>query len=253
MNRRLIAITGSAGLLGSVLREKLADDYDLLSIDKAACEHSQQQQIAMQDLDAVVKAFDGCDVVIDLAATPGSDVPWNEVIDNNIVATRNALEAARRVGAKRLIFASSNYVVMGHEKDEPYKSIIAGNYEGITPGNFERLSLNHPLRPESPYAVGKAFGEAACRYYSDEFGLSTICLRIGTVKAEDKPSKPRHFAKFLSHRDFATLVKCCIEADEGLKFGIFYGVSENTWNIWDNQDAQRTLGFQPLDNAESWR
>ena len=39
-----------------------------------------------------------------------------------------------------------------------------------------------PIRPDGPYGIGKAAGEAAGRWYADEHGLSVICLRIGTVE-----------------------------------------------------------------------
>jgi hypothetical protein len=34
---------------------------------------------------------------------------------------------------------------------------------------------------------------------------------------------------------------------------VFYGVSANRWRIWDVDDARRTIGYQPQDDAEDWR
>ena len=44
----------------------------------------------------------------------------------------------------------------------------------------------------------------------------------------------------------------CIEI-EGLTYEIFFGASGNTWKIYDTPRAWRVLGFQPQDNAESYR
>jgi uronate dehydrogenase len=63
----------------------------------------------------------------------------------------------------------------------------------------------------------------------------------------------RQFATLLSHDDMARLARCCIEAPLDLTFGIFYGVSANTWRIWDVDDARRAIGYEPQDDAEVWR
>ena len=61
---------------------------------------------------------------------------------------------------------------------------MAGRYDGLDPRETPVIETSWPLRPDGPYAIGKALGEAAARHYSDEYGLSAICLRIGTVNAE---------------------------------------------------------------------
>ena len=95
---------------------------------------------------------------------PDQDSPWDVVYSNNLPSTYNALEAARRAGAKRVIFASSNHATGNYEEDEPYASIVAGMYEGLDPETFPRVTVDMPIRPDGPYGIGKAFGEAAGRY-----------------------------------------------------------------------------------------
>ena len=77
-----------------------------------------------------------------------------------------------------------------YERDEPYASIVAGRYDGLDPDDLPRLTADAPIRPDGPYGIGKAFGEAAARYYAEEFGLSVICLRIGTVNAREPAREP---------------------------------------------------------------
>jgi nucleoside-diphosphate-sugar epimerase len=116
-----------------------------------------------------------------------------------------------------------------------------------------RLGADAPIRPDGPYAVGKALGEAAGRFYSDEYGLSVICLRIGHVNLDDRPKEPGQFATLLSHRDLVELVRCCLAAPPTLRFGVFYGVSANRWRFWDIEAARAAIGFEPRDDAERIR
>jgi hypothetical protein len=96
------------------------------------------------------------------------------------------------------------------------------------------------------------FGEATGRYYADHFGLSVICLRIGTVNAENAPRKARERATLLTHRDLVHLVDACIRATDEVRFAIFYGVSANTWRFWEIGDAQEAVGYRPKDDAASY-
>ena len=83
--------------------------------------------------------------------------------------------------------------------------------------------------------------------------LDLLGIDIGTVNRASRPLTARHFATLLTHADMARLARCCIEAPPGLTFGVFYGVSANTWRIWDLDDARRAIGYEPQDDAEQWR
>ena len=121
------------------------------------------------------------------------ETPWPEVWKNNLRGTMNALEAARRNGVARFVYASSNHVTGMYEHEFPYSAIIAGEYSQLDPNSIPLIDSDTPLRPDSPYAIGKILGEAAARYYADVFGLRTICLRIGTVNPEDQTEASPRF------------------------------------------------------------
>jgi uronate dehydrogenase len=140
-----------------------------------------------------------------------------------------------------------------YERDEPYASIVAGTYGGLDPQRIPLISASAPPRPDGPYGVAKAFGEAAGRYYAEEHGLSVICLRIGTVNGEGRPTNAREFATLLTHADLVRLVECALRASDDIRFGVFYGVSANTWRFWDIDDARQAIEYRPRDNAEDWR
>ena len=248
-----VLITGAAGLIGGLLRDGLKDSYDVSGVDIRPVDGFTSLVADTSDLDAVLPAYDGVDTVIDLASVPDQDSPWDVVYRNNLPSTYNALEAARRAGAKRVIFASSNHATGNYEEDEPYASIVAGRYDGLDPASFPRVTVDMPIRPDGPYGIGKAFGEAAGRYYSDHFGLSVICLRIGTLNREGRPQAPRQFATLLTHRDLVQLVRRCVDAPDTVRFAIFYGVSNNTWRFWDISNSRELIGYEPGDDAEQWR
>jgi nucleoside-diphosphate-sugar epimerase len=251
--RDRVLITGISGLVGRVLRWALADDYVVSGIDVRRIRGINSRVGNMAKMKTVRGAFDGVDLVIDLAADANPLTSWERVYNNNVPATVNALEASRLAGVKRVVFASSNHVTGMYEKDPPYSAIAAGNYDGLDPSSIPYITTDFAVRPDGPYGAGKAFGEAAARYYADEFGLSVICLRIGTVNEESRPRSPRHFATLLTHGDLVRLVRCSLQAPTELTFEIFYGVSNNTWRFWDIEDSREAIGYQPQDDAEAWR
>ena len=190
--------------------------------------------------------------MIDLATGSAVDLPWDKV-ERDIEGRVNVLEAARLNNVKRYVFASSNHVTGMYEHDEPYASIVAGDYDGLDPPSIPLIPPGWPIRPDSPYGTGKAFSEAAARYYAERYGLSCICLRIGTVRADDRPKNQRHYATLLTHDDLTRLVDCALQAPPELAFGIYYGVSANRWRFWDIANAAEELGYTPQDDAERFR
>lgn len=255
MTRQRLLITGGAGLIGGVLRAGLADTYDIRVVDRVHCEDGADSFVAdMTNLDEVLSAFEDVDAVVDLAAFANAEISWDDVLANNIPATRNALEAARCCGVRIVVYASSNFITGSYDADEPYRSILAGEYSDVKPGEFPKVRVEDAIRPDSAYAVGKAFGEAAGRHYAEKYAMSVYALRIGTVNAENRPLKPRHFAKWLSHRDLCQLVDRCVSAPhDGGSFRTYYGVSGNTWRIWSIDQAKADIGYEPVDDAEAWR
>ena len=250
-----VLVTGSSGLIGSMLISPLADEFVFLGLDVHKSDKAPDVPTLItdgSDLGAIMPAFEGIDAVVHLAANAPVETPWPDVLKNNISTTHNVYEAARQHGLKRVVFASSNHAVGNFEMDEPYSRIRTGDYEGLTPGGFTRVDHTVPIRPDSDYGASKAFGEATGRYYHEHFGLEVACLRIGTCNAQNSPvGSVRSFATWLSHRDLAQLVQQCLT--QPLGFEIFYGVSDNTWRFWDTDHAKKVIGYAPLDNAEDYR
>jgi hypothetical protein len=53
-----------------------------------------------------------------------------------------------------------------------------------------------------------------------------------------------------SHRDIAQLVERCLQAPDSLRFDVFFGQSDNRYNLVDIQHARDVLGYAPEDSAE---
>ncbi len=251
-----IVVTGAAGLVGGVVLAGLDRRFDVRGVDarrSAGAPGRPVQRAQLRRPPAATRAIAGSDIVVHLADRASQATPWSAVHDNNIRAAWNTLDAARAVGVRRVILASSNAVVGCYEDDHPYREVVEGRYAGLDPAALPRLTAAVPVRPNSAYGVGKVTTEAMGRLMADRYGLSVIVLRIGTVRPSDRPETPRHFATLLTHRDLVHLVECCIEAPDDLSYAVYYGVSACTWRIWDIDAARDAIGYTPLDDAERWR
>ena len=249
MANQKILVTGLAGKIGQILRSYLSHKYNLSGLDLKEVPGFSTTQGNLSDLNEILPAFEGIDTVIHLAADPNHQGSWDTNLQNNIIGTRNVFEAARLSGAKRVIFASSNHALGFYPlKDNPYKQVYEGDFQNIrhpiTP------LATHLVRPDGYYGVSKAFGESLGSYFHDEYGLSIICLRIGWVMESDDPTfAPSALSLWMSHKDTANLIDCCINAPKSVGFAIVYGMSNNTHGIWDMEAGRKIVGYEPYDNA----
>ena len=251
-----ILITGSSGLIGSVIIKNLGNKYEFSGLDiKPNKDYPELKTLIINsnNLDSILPAFKNIDTVIHLAANVSEATEWDLVLNNNIILTRNIYEASKTNNIKKVIFASSNHAVGNFEKDFPYKKIVKGKYNEIDINNIIKIDSSVPIRPDSDYGISKAFGEAVARYYFEHHGIESACLRIGTVRPDNSPKTDvRHFATMLYHEDLAQLIDKCIEK-ENLDFQIFYGVSNNKWRFWDIKNSYNKISYEPVENAENYR
>src|SRR3954465_3169540 len=110
----VVVITGAAGLVGSMLRPRLARPGRTLRVldvaPMTAGPGEEGVQASGPDLDAMTAACQGADAVIHLAGIPG-EASWERISALNINGSYVTFEAARRGGGPRGIFASSNHAV----------------------------------------------------------------------------------------------------------------------------------------------
>lgn len=249
---RTVLVTGMSGLIGRALRSHLDGRYDLRALNRGAVEGLPCHRADIADAPAIEPAFAGVDTVVHLAADASSPNPSEDsVMRNNVLGTLNVYEAARKAGVKRVVFASSGATVSAVERDKPYSDLVAGRYEGLK--SWPMVTHLSPVRPAGLYGVSKVWGEALGRHYADAHGLSVICVRIGRVNAEDRPSSARDFSVWCSQRDIAALLERCVAAPPSLRYEIFFGTSRNKWGYRDLEHPRAVLGWEPLDLAEDYR
>jgi nucleoside-diphosphate-sugar epimerase len=236
-----VAITGASGRVGQALAKELPATLSVIAIDRKC-------GVDLANVSGLEGALAGADAIVHLAADPRVDADWQSVLRDNIIATHNLYEAARRLGIRRVVFASSNHVVGEFEKEAPYAPVIAG--VTLPEAEFPYLDHRVPIRPDSHYGVSKAAGEAIAAHYFERHGVESVCLRIGSVTATGLPENQRHLATWLSNRDLSGLVMSALTARD-VGCAIVYGVSRNRRRIWDIAHARDVLGFQPADDAET--
>jgi NAD+ dependent glucose-6-phosphate dehydrogenase len=251
--KKKVLVTGMAGRIGGIIRKYLGEKYELSGIDLVPVKEVPSLVADLADYDAIRPAFEGQDTVVHLGADPRPDGPWESILHNNIIGTRNVMEASREAGVKRVIFASTNHVVGFYPlKQDPYKAIYDGRL-GEVRRPFPMLTADH-LRPDSYYGVSKAFGESLGSYFHDQYDISFIALRIGWVMTPDDPTfSPPALSLWLSHRDAAQLIEKSIDAPPSVGFAIVYGMSRNSLRIWDIETTRAILGYEPQDGAgDEW-
>jgi nucleoside-diphosphate-sugar epimerase len=252
VSMKKVLVTGMSGLIGGAVHKALADTYTLTALNRREVQGVKTHQADITDLDAIQPAFEGQDTVVHLAAIASSTATWEELLQANVIGTRNVFEAARGAGVKRIVYASSGATTAGWEKESPYRELVSGQYDHV-PSSWPMITHETLVRPNGIYASSKVWGEALARYYVDSSDLSILCLRIGHVNEADRPTSARDFSVWCSQRDIANMIKLCIEAPAELKFDIFFVLSQNKWSYRDLSHAQEVLGFEPQDAAETYR
>ena len=241
--RKEVFITGAAGLVGQGLRKHLRDRYDLRllfhrNVPEKLEEGTRRVIADVADFESMVDATAGVDAIVHMAIA-GWQWPWMTqaeslrlTMDVDMRGTYNVFEAARINGVPTVVYASSNHVTKWHEEN----GVLAD------PDTLPRT--------DCIYGVGKIFGEALGRLYSDRHGIRVFCLRIAAYDGEDEPVESYEFgmSRWHSPRDTAQMVWRCIEA-EHLKFEIFYGASGGCEKKWDLSNAKDLIGYEPEDDG----
>lgn len=232
---KTLAITGAFGRVGSKILPLLREKYKLVLIDLIKEEYSDKDIVHVgniRDINFLKKAFYGCDAVLHLAATPDEDDFYTKLMPNNIEGVYTVFDVAHQVGIKKVIFASTCQAVLHYP-------------------NSVFITTDKPPRPYNLYACTKLFGESLARYYSDKFGMSFICLRIGWFQDYDSEflSDTEIKKRWCSPKDLAQLIDRGIQSN--LKFGIFFAISDNENKYWDIENAKTLLGYKPVDGSKN--
>ncbi|MFK3670253.1 NAD-dependent epimerase/dehydratase family protein [Leifsonia aquatica] len=171
-----IAVTGGSGKLGrTVVRELRAGGDDVVNLDAAGERGPGFVKVDLTDygqaLDAILGVddqHDGFDAIVHLAAIPAPGILSDAAtFHNNIRATYNVFQAARRAGIRNIVYASSE-TVLGLPFDVPPPYIP--------------VDEDYPARPESTYSLVKHLEEQmAIELVRWDPTLKIVALRFSNV------------------------------------------------------------------------
>ncbi|RUU60989.1 NAD(P)-dependent oxidoreductase [Mesorhizobium sp. M2C.T.Ca.TU.002.02.1.1] len=166
------------------------------------------------------------DAVVHFAALPRIFLrPDNAMFAANVQSTYNVIEAATKLGVRKIVTASSETV---------YGVCFAEGERDFT--SFP-VDEDYDADPTDSYGLSKLLGERIARSFASRTGADIYALRIGgVVEPHDytrfpeflaDPSKRRRDAwTYMDARDLGQIVHLCIEKDS-LGFQIFNAVNDN--------------------------
>lgn len=170
----LALVTGGGGFIGSHLTEALLqrgqpvrvfDDFSTGLRSNLAHLNPEIIEGSLTDLSAVERAVQGVQVVYHLGALASVARSVEAPLTSHAACatgTLNLLDAARRAGVRRVVYAASSSAYGG-----------ASSQNGQTEDT--------PLKALSPYAAAKLAGELYMQAFTATYGLETVRLRFFNI------------------------------------------------------------------------
>lgn len=167
------------------------------------------------------------DAVVHFAAIPRIMItPDNELFRINTMGTYNVIEAAVKLGIKKIVIASS---------ETTYGLVFAN--EPRNPAYFP-LDEDYDVDPMDSYALSKVINEKTARAFALRSGIDIYALRIGNVIEPHEYSLfPKWFAdpgfrkriawSYIDARDLGQITHRAVETD-GLGYQVFNAVNDHT-------------------------
>jgi nucleoside-diphosphate-sugar epimerase len=270
-----VVVTGGSGRLGQfVIRDLLAHDYQVLSLDKVPPrERLCPTWLAdLRQSGDLFEALKGAYGIIHLGAYQAPNLaPDAETLSNNVSATYNVLRAAADSNVKRVVIASSTAA---------FGFIYA---KKLWAPEYLPLDEDHPSTPQDSYGLSKVLGEqiadsmiavnrdmtiSSLRFPGVNFDLSYESFR---ERWRNPASRASGFWTYIDARDAAATCRLAVEAKfrghevfiasapkncmiqsspELIKKYLPKGakikkVSGTHWSCVDSAKARRMLGFKP--------
>src|SRR5258706_1354659 len=185
----MIVVTGGSGKAGRAwIQDLLAHHYEVASVDlvRSADPNLTFSRVDLTDFGQTVAALSGIDervrnvtAIVHLAAIPAPGLATNSVtFATNTISTYNVFEAARQLGIRNVVWASSE-TVLGLPFD--------------TPPPYVPVDEEYRGRPETAYSLSKFLGEEMAKEFCRwDPTFKIIGLRLSNIM------EPEAYAKFPS-------------------------------------------------------
>jgi nucleoside-diphosphate-sugar epimerase len=166
-----VVVTGGSGKAGrATVRDLLDHGYDVVNIDITPPREPLSPYLAvdLMELGETIEALHGADALVHLAANPNPQ-GWTEerMFRHNTTTTYNVFRAATLLGFKRVVWASSETTLgLPFEREPP---------------RYAPIDEEHPLFPESSYALSKVISEELARQFSRWSGIPFVGLRFSNI------------------------------------------------------------------------
>lgn len=184
-----VLVTGGAGFIGSeVVKQLVAKNYqvrvadDLSKPESKVAKGYEFVKIDLTDKDAALKAFEGMDACINLAAKIGGigyfhKYPATILSENNKIYSAT-FEAAVAHKIQRMVYVSSSMV-----------------FESTTKFPSKEEDITKIAAPLSAYGFSKFSGEWYCKSFWDEYKLPySICRPFNAYGINEYPGKEIGYA-----------------------------------------------------------
>lgn len=239
-----IVFTGGSGKAGRhVLPYLTSKGHKVMNLDLIPSEHKDIYTLKT-DLTSSGQTFDALTSLLspaeyNLPSHPGPPdavvhfaayarnmlVPDNECFTSNITQTYNVIEAACKLGVKKIVIASSEtvYGVCFTQGDDEYHHFP--------------LEEDYDTNPMDSYACSKLCGERVARTFARRFGVDIYVLRIGNViepheyqsdfsrHVGDPSTRKRNAWSYIDARDLGQICDLCVKKD-GLGFQVFNATND---------------------------
>jgi uronate dehydrogenase len=225
-----VLVTGSAGAIGRpVTAELQAAGHVVRALDLRPTPGAPDIVVGdVSDRDTVLRATEGMDTIVHLAAIP-TDAPFSSLIGPNVLGVHHVLEAAREHGVSRVVLTSTVQTVGPAAR----KKLVTVD---------DRLPMNH-------YALTKVFAEEMGAMAARKNGLSVIAPRVAwMVRSEEEARRMIEIGAYdyyLSPRDAARFFRVAVEARD-VDFQVVFVAGPECSARFDLAPARR-LGFEPRD------
>ncbi|MGH2559514.1 MAG: NAD-dependent epimerase/dehydratase family protein [Thermomicrobiales bacterium] len=173
-----VLVTGAGGFIGHHLTTYLKrQGYWVRGVDVklpefAPTDADEFELLDLRRWDNCLGATRGMDEVYALAADMGGmgfiSAHHAEILRNNALINLHTLEAARVNGIRRYLFTSSACI---------YPEYL----QTVTDVKPLREEDAYPAQPQDAYGWEKLVSERLCRYYTEDYGFDTRCVRFHNI------------------------------------------------------------------------